>query len=69
MEERRLGYDLLGLRVEQRKLIEDKKFQEIAFAKASKLEILHEIAKTRLSLRKAHEAQVIHLTTEEEERR
>lgn len=66
MEERRLGYELLNLRKEQKTLLEEKKFQEIAFAKASKLEILNQLARTRLSMKKVNATQVIHLNVDKE---
>lgn len=63
MEERRMSYDILRLSRDYKKNIEIKKQKEITLAKLSRPQFVETVAKSKLTLKKAQENQIIHMTT------
>lgn len=63
MEERRMSYDILRLSRTYKKNVEVKKQKEIDLAKLSRPQYVETIAKSRLTLKKAQNKQIIHLTS------
>jgi hypothetical protein len=59
MEERRLGYSLLKLTREHRRVMEIKKNKEIALAKVTRPQLVEKIAARQFTLRKAQPHQII----------
>lgn len=62
MEERRLSYVVLKLSKEHKKTIEIKKQKEIILAKLTRPQLLENMAKQKLTLKRVTPAQIIHLT-------
>jgi hypothetical protein len=62
MEERRLSYVVLKLTKEHKKTIEIKKQKEIILAKLTRPQLLENMAKQKLTLKRVTPAQIIHLT-------
>jgi cell division protein FtsL len=61
MEERRMGYELLKLTREQKRLVEERRMKEMQLAKLTRLQQVEKIA-SRLPLRKVQANQIIHLS-------
>ena len=62
MEERRLSYVVLKLTHEHKKAIEIQKQKEIQLAKLTRPQLLDNMAKNKLTLKRATPSQIIHLT-------
>lgn len=62
MEERRMSYEVLKLTREHKKISEIKKQKNIQLVKLSRPQSVENIAKGRLTLRRATEKQIIHLS-------
>lgn len=67
MEERRLGYSLLKLTREYRKVVEVKKNKEILLAKATRPQFVEKMASAHFTLKKADASQIILLNNPSEE--
>ncbi len=63
MEERRISYAVLKLTREFKKVTELKKQKEIQLAKLSRPQFVENIAKGKLTLKRATDKQIIHLNT------
>lgn len=63
MEERRLSYAVLKLTREFKKVAELKKQKEIQLVKLSRPQFVENIAKEKLTLKRATDKQIIHLST------
>lgn len=63
MEERRMSYAVLKLTREFKKVAELKKQKEIQLVKLSRPQFVENIAKGKLTLKRATDKQIIHLTT------
>jgi len=61
MEDRRMGYELLQLTREQRRLVEERRMAEMQIAKVTRPQQV-ERAASRLTLRKVQPSQIIHLS-------
>lgn len=61
MEERRMSYEMLRLSRAYKKIAELKKQKEIELTKFTRPQYVETIAKSRLTLKKAQEKQIIHL--------
>lgn len=62
MEERRISYAVLKLTREFKKVSEIKKQKEIQLAKLSRPQFVENMAKGKLTLKRATDKQIIHLT-------
>lgn len=62
MEERRLGYSLLKLTRNYRKVLENKKNNEILLAQATRPQWVEKMAASRFTLKKAEANQIILLS-------
>lgn len=62
MEERRLGYGLLKLNAEYKKLIDQKRMMEMQLAKVTRPQLLDSWAQKKLTLKKLDSHQIIHLS-------
>ena len=62
MEERRMGYVLLRLNREQRKIIEERRQRSSLLAKITRPEHVERVAQSRMTLKKLQANQIIHLT-------
>jgi hypothetical protein len=62
MEERRMGYALLKLSRDQRKVIEERRQRSNLLAKITRPEHVERLAQSRMSLKKVQANQIIHLT-------
>ena len=62
MEERRLGYTLIKLNRDHRKVLEEKRGLEIQLARVTKPQLLESLAQNRLTLKKLNADQIIHLS-------
>lgn len=62
MEERRMGYEILKLTREQRRLVEEKRIKEMKLAKMTRPQQVEKLASSRLTLRKVQASQIIHLS-------
>jgi uncharacterized membrane protein (DUF106 family) len=62
MEERRMGYSLLKLTRDQRKVIEERRQRSSSLAKITRPERVERLAQSRMSLKKVQANQIIHLT-------
>jgi hypothetical protein len=63
MEERRMSYAVLKLTREFKKVAELKKQKEIQLVKLSRPQFVENIAKGKLTLKRATDKQIIHLST------
>ncbi len=63
MEERRMSYAVLKLTREFKKVAELKKQKEIQLVKLSRPQFVETIAKGKLTLKRATDKQIIHLST------
>lgn len=62
MEERRIGYAILKLNKEHRKVIEEKRVKTMQLAKLTRPQHIERVAESKLTLRKIQNSQIIHLT-------
>lgn len=62
MEERRIGYSILKLNKEHRKVIEAKRVKTMQLAKLTRPQHIERVAESKLTLRKMQSSQIIHLT-------
>jgi hypothetical protein len=62
MEERRIGYAILKLNKEHRKVIEEKRVKTMQLAKLTRPQHIERVAESKLTLRKVQNSQIIHLT-------
>ncbi|KYG68347.1 histidine kinase [Bdellovibrio bacteriovorus] len=62
MEERRMGYSVLKLTREHKKVWEEKRTKEIALAKITRPQLLDTMAQQKFTLKKVQANQIIHLT-------
>ncbi|WP_374033955.1 histidine kinase [Bdellovibrio bacteriovorus] len=62
MEERRMGYSVLKLTREHKKVWEEKRTKEIALAKITRPQLLDSVAQQKFTLKKVQANQIIHLT-------
>lgn len=61
-----MGYALLKLTREQRKVIEERRQKSIQLAKITRPEHVEKLAQSRMTLRKVQANQIIHLTGPQE---
>lgn len=66
MEERRMGYALLRLNREQRKVVEERRQRSSLLAKMTRPEHVERVAQSRMTLKKVQAKQIIHLTGSQE---
>ncbi|MEK2689996.1 histidine kinase [Bdellovibrio sp. GT3] len=66
MEERRMGYVVLKLTREHKKVQEEKRTKEIALAKITRPQLLDHMAQQKFTLKKIQANQIIHLTDVED---
>lgn len=62
MEERRMGYVVLKLTREHKKVLEEKRTREISLAKITRPQLLDHVAQQKFTLKKVQANQIIHLT-------
>ncbi|AHZ83598.1 hypothetical protein [Bdellovibrio bacteriovorus] len=62
MEERRMGYSVLKLTREHKKVWEEKRTKEISLAKITRPQLLDSVAQQKFTLKKVQANQIIHLT-------
>ncbi|AFY02818.1 hypothetical protein [Bdellovibrio bacteriovorus] len=62
MEERRMGYSVLKLTREHKKVWEEKRTKEISLAKVTRPQLLDSVAQQKFTLKKVQANQIIHLT-------
>ncbi|HEX7672852.1 MAG TPA: histidine kinase [Bdellovibrio sp.] len=62
MEERRMGYSVLKLTREHKKVLEERRVKEIALAKITRPQLLEHVAQQKFTLKKVQANQIIHLT-------
>ncbi|MGE5086583.1 MAG: histidine kinase [Bacillota bacterium] len=62
MEERRMGYVVLKLTREYKKVLEEKRTREISLAKITRPQLLDHVAQQKFTLKKVQANQIIHLT-------
>lgn len=62
MEERRVGYSVLKLTREYKRIWEEKRVKEIALAKVTRPQLLESMAQEKFTLKKVQASQIIHLT-------
>lgn len=62
MEERRMGYSVLKLTREHKKVTEEKRVKEIALAKVTRPQLLDSVAQQKFTLKKVQANQIIHLS-------
>lgn len=62
MEERRLGYGLLKLNSEYKKVVDQKRNLEMQLAKVTRPQLLDNWAQRKFTLRKLESKQIIHLS-------
>ena len=61
MEERRMGYIVLKLNHEHKKILELRRQKEIHFAQVNRPQWLDQMAQSQLTLKRAQSNQIIHL--------
>jgi hypothetical protein len=61
MEERRMGYSVLKLTREYKKVYEEKRTKEISLAKITRPQLLDSVAQQKFTLKKVQANQIIHL--------
>ncbi|MGZ3742663.1 MAG: histidine kinase [Pseudobdellovibrionaceae bacterium] len=62
MEERRLGYSVLKLSREHKKILEDKRVREIQLVKVTRPQLVEHMAHSKFTLKKIQAEQIIHLS-------
>jgi hypothetical protein len=62
MEERRMGYSVLKLSREHKKILEEKRVKEISLAKITRPQLLDSMAQQKFTLKKVEANQIIHLS-------
>lgn len=62
MEERRMGYSVLKLTREYKKVYEEKRTKEISLAKITRPQLLDSVAQQKFTLKKVQANQIIHLS-------
>lgn len=62
MEERRMGYELLILNRDQKRLVEERRLKEMQLAKMTRPQQVEKMAASTLTLRKVQASQIIHLS-------
>lgn len=62
MEERRIGYSVLKLTREHKKVREEKRTKEINLAKVTRPQLLESVAQEKFTLKKVQANQIIHLS-------
>lgn len=62
MEERRMGYSVLKLTRELKKVTEERQTREIQLAKVTRPQLLDHMAQSRFTLKKIQANQIIHLS-------
>lgn len=62
MEERRMGYSVLKLTREFKKVQEEKRVKEITLAKVTRPQLLESMAQQKFTLKKIQANQIIHLS-------
>lgn len=62
MEERRMGYSVLKLTREHKKVWEEKRGKEIALAKITRPQLLESVASQKFTLKQVQANQIIHLS-------
>lgn len=62
MEERRIGYSVLKLTREHKKVSEERRVSEIALAKVTRPQLLDSVAQEKFTLKKVQANQIIHLS-------
>lgn len=62
MEERRMGYSVLKLTREFKKIQEEKRGKEISLAKVTRPQLLDHVAQSKFTLKKVQANQIIHLS-------
>jgi hypothetical protein len=62
MEERRMGYSVLRLSREHKKVLEEKRVKEISLAKVTRPQLLDTMAQQKFTLKKVEANQIIHLS-------
>lgn len=62
MEERRLGYSVLKLSREHKKILEEKQAREIQLVKVTRPQLVEHMAQSKLTLKKIQANQIIHLS-------
>lgn len=62
MEERRLGYSVLKLSREHKKILEEKHAREIQLVKVTRPQLLESMAHSKFTLKKIQADQIIHLS-------
>lgn len=62
MEERRLGYTVLKLNREHKKIREQKRGKDIQLARLTRPQLLDSVAQKNLTLKKIQSSQIIHLS-------
>lgn len=67
IEERRIGYSILKIRKEFKRVNEDVKRKEVEIAKLTRPQILDQIAQGQLALKKTQSGQVIYLLSNSED--
>jgi hypothetical protein len=61
MEERRIGYSVLKLTRQHKKVLEEKRTKEISLAKVTRPQLLESVAQQKFTLKKVQANQIIHL--------
>lgn len=62
MEERRMGYTVLKLNREHKKVIDMKRAKNIELARLNRPQLLESVAQKKLTLQKVQSSQIIHLS-------
>ncbi|MNL08988.1 hypothetical protein D3C87_1297350 [compost metagenome] len=62
MEERRMGYSVLKLSREHKKILDEKRVKEISLAKITRPQLLDSMAQQKFTLKKVEANQIIHLS-------
>lgn len=62
MEERRLGYSILKINAEYKKILDQKRMMEMQLAKITRPQLLDSWAQRKLTLKKVSSSQIIHLS-------
>jgi|GEM_PF-584675 len=65
MEERRLGYVLLKINRESKKLQQEKRQKEIALTRVTRPQLVESLAHQKLTLKRIQPKQIVHLTSAE----
>lgn len=63
MEERRLGYSILKLNRESKKVQQEKRQKEISLMRVTRPQLVETVAHQKLTLKRIQPQQIIHLTT------